>query len=309
MVDLSIIIVSWNAKAYLEECLGSLSIPAAELSKEILVIDNDSHDGSPEMVEEKFPQVKLIRSGANLGFSKANNIGIRASDGRYLCLINSDVRVLPGCLERMADFMDRNPQVGISGPRMLNRDHSMQVSCRKSPSLWNNFCAASGLAALFPRSFFFSSEQMFYFAHDRTLPVDVIAGCYWIVRRSAMEDFGLLDEAFFFYGEDLDWCKRCRTAGWDVVFHPGGEAVHYQGGSSSNDPLRFSVAQQSAVLQYWEKHHSALASSMLRLILFLGTILRLIRDGAAYVFNKSDRARRVVRLRGYYGCLRALVWL
>lgn len=306
MIDISIIIVSWNAKAFLEECLDSLSAPLAQDNVEIFVVDNASSDGSPEMVEAKFPRVKLIQAGGNLGFSKANNLGIRASTGRYVCLINSDVKVLGDCLWAMVKFMDENPTVGIGGPRMLNRDGTMQVSCRKLPSLWNNFCASSGLAAAFPHTAFFTSEQMFYFPHDRVARVEVIAGCYWIVRRSAMDQFGLLDEAFFIYGEDVDWCRRCWTSGWEIVFAPVGEAIHYQGGSSSNDPVRFSVAQQQAVIQYWRKHHSAVAVFFERWILGLGIVLRMVRESIACVVSKTHRARHEKRLKGLRNCLKSL---
>src|ERR1017187_8350071 len=137
-MDISVIIVNWNTKDFLEQCLTSLTLTPSNRSIETIVVDNGSSDGSPEMVEDKFPQVKLIRSHENLGFARANNLGIQNSSGRYISLVNSDVKVLPGCLDALADYLDRNPGVGNVGPRILNGDMSLQSSCRRFPSLWNN---------------------------------------------------------------------------------------------------------------------------------------------------------------------------
>ena len=175
-MDISVIIVAWNAKPYLELCLASLAEAPPRRSMEIIVVDNASADGSADMIESRFPEVKLIRSNENLGFAKGNNVGIRQCQGRYIALVNPDVIVFPGCLDALADFLDENPKVGNVGPRVLNPDMSMQSTCRQSPTLWNNFCSATGLATVFKNSSFFAGEHMFYFRHDRTLAVDVLVG-------------------------------------------------------------------------------------------------------------------------------------
>lgn len=284
-MDISVVIVSWNAKGFLEECLQSLADSGTSRSMEVIVVDNASADGSPEMVQEKFPQVKLIRNGKNLGFAKANNVGIRESAGRYVSLVNSDVKILGDCLGALVGYMDQHPDVGNVGPKILNRDLTLQSSCRQFPSLWNNFCEASGLNKVFRGNKLFSGEHMVFFPHDQELAVDVLVGCFWMVRRETFEQIGLLDEDFFIYAEDVDWCRRCWDAGWRVVFFPGSQAIHYRGGSSANDPERFAVEQQKAVLHYWEKHHGPVGRLAVRAIMRFRYALR-------YLFNRSSHVTK-----------------
>jgi glycosyltransferase involved in cell wall biosynthesis len=140
-VDISVVIVAWNAKPYVELCLESLTKAPPRRNMEVFVVDNASEDGTSEMIEAKFPWVKLIKSFENLGFSRGNNVAIRQCQGRYIALVNPDVIVFPGCLDALADFLDQNPKVGNVGPKVLNPDMSMQSTCRRFPSLWNNFCS------------------------------------------------------------------------------------------------------------------------------------------------------------------------
>jgi GT2 family glycosyltransferase len=251
---------------------------------EVIVVDNNSSDGSPEMVEAEFPHVKLIRAGANLGFSKANNVGIRQSGGRYVSLINSDAKVIGNCLDVLVDYMDNHPDVGNVAPKVLNGDMTLQANCRRFPTLWNNFCEASGISKLLRKNRYFTDELMHDFAHDREMDVDVLVGCFWLVRKETFEEVGLLDEDFFIYAEDVDWCKRCWDSGWRVTFFPGAEAIHYRGGSSSNDPGRFSEEQYKAVLQYWQKHHGPAAQLGIRAIKnfrrMLRTVFRFVKPSA-----------------------------
>src|SRR6204780_3023836 len=202
-IDISVVIVGWNAEHYLELCLESLAKAPPRRSMEVFVVDNASTDGSAEMIESKFPWVKLIRSSENLGFSRGNNVAIRQSQGRYVALVNPDVIVFPGCLDALADFLDENPKVGNVGPRVLNPDMTMQSTCRRFPTLWNNFCTAAGLASAFKGSQFFAGEHMFYFQHDRTMAVNVLVGCFSMIRRETFDAVGLLDENLFMYGDDV----------------------------------------------------------------------------------------------------------
>jgi GT2 family glycosyltransferase len=286
-VDISVVIVSWNAKLFLEECLTSLYSPKPNRNTEVIVVDNNSQDGSPEMVQTLFPQVKLIQAGKNLGFSKANNIGIRESLGKYVCLLNSDAKTLGNCLDILADYLDRHPDVGNVGPLVFNGDMTKQGTCRRFPTLWNNFCEAVGLSKIFRKSAFFSDEHMNNFAHDRELDVDVLVGCFWMVRKETFEEVGLLDEDFFIYAEDVDWCKRCWNSGWKVTFYPAAQGVHYRGGSSANDPGRFSAEQHRAVLQYWQKHHGPAAQLGIKAIRHLRAIMR---SGSRIVKSTAKRA-------------------
>jgi GT2 family glycosyltransferase len=306
-IDISVVIVGWNAKHYLELCLDSLAKAPPRRNMEVLVVDNASTDGSVEMIETKFPWVKLIKSPENLGFSKGNNVAIRQCQGRYVALVNPDVIVFPGCLDALADFLDQNPKVGNVGPRVLNPDMSMQSTCRRFPTLWNNFCSASGLSSKFKNSRFFAGEHMFYFLHDRTLAVDVIVGCFSFIRREAFDSVGLLDEDLFMYGDDVDWCRRARSAGWGVVFYPGAQAIHDRGKITAPYPVRFAVAQQRSVLHYWSKHHGFLAVTGIRSIMLFHHLLRYTFAVASSLLHPTRGAKGDVRKQVSGACLRELL--
>ncbi len=151
--------------------------------------------------------------------------------------------------------MEANPEAGLAGPRVLNGDGTVQASCMRAPTWWNCLSETLGLHRLFPGRSVFAPVKMDYWAHDTRRDVDVLSGCFWFARRAAVEDIGLLDERFFFYAEDMDWCRRFRNGGWRVAFVPQAQAIHYGGGSSSNAPVRFFIEKRKADLKYWRKHH------------------------------------------------------
>ena len=306
-VDISVVIVGWNAKHYLELCLESLTKAPPHRSMEVLVVDNASTDGSVEMIEAKFPWVTLIKSNENLGFAKGNNVAIRQCKGRYIALVNPDVIVLPGCLDALAEFLDQNPKVGNVGPRVLNPDMSMQSTCRRFPTLWNNFCSATHLESAFKGSRFFAGEHMFYFPHDRTLAVDVLVGCFSMIRREAFDAVGLLDEDLFMYGDDVDWCRRARNAGWQVVFYPGGRAIHDRGKITAPYPLRFALAQQRSVLHYWSKYHGFWGLLGIRSIMMFHHLLRYTFAVASGFLQAKQRPEGDVRKQVSGACLRELL--
>ena len=287
--DISVVITSWNAKSFLLQCLQSIVEGEIKHSVEVIVVDNGSTDGSCEAVKEKFRDVVLIEKSENHGFAKANNIGMLSSKGRYICLVNSDIKVLNGCLDRMVNYMDENPQVGILGPKVLWGDMTLQSSCRMVPTLWNNFCPAVGLNRIFRRSKLFSGEHMLHFQHDRIERVDVLVGCFMMVRREAIERVGLLDERFFIYGEDIDWCKRFWDAGWEVVFFPFAEVIHYGRGSSSNAPLKFVLEQEKTVIQYWKKHHGFGKQQAFKAIRLCHHLLRVLAGSLALFAGRKKR--------------------
>jgi GT2 family glycosyltransferase len=306
-VDISVVIVGWNARRYLELCLESLTDQPPRRSMEIIVVDNASSDGSADMIAARFPQVKLIKSSENLGFAKGNNVAIRECHGRYIALVNPDVIVFPGCLDSLADFLDQNPKVGNVGPRVLNPDRTLQSSCRRFPTLWNNFCSATGLAGRFKNSRFFAGEHMFYFPHDRTLAVDILVGCFSMIRREAFDAVGLLDENLFMYGDDVDWCRRCWKAGWQVVFYPGAEAIHDRGKITAPYPVRFAVAQQRSVVYYWTKHHSFIGVLGIRSIMLFRHLLRYTFAFLSDLAHSQGRPRNNVSKKVSGACLRELV--
>jgi hypothetical protein len=302
-MDLSVVIVCWNAKHYLELCLESLAKAPPRRSMEVLVVDNASTDGSVEMIETKFPWVKLIRSSENLGFAKGNNVAIRQCQGRYIALVNPDVIVLPGCLDALADFLDHDTKVGNVGPLILNPDRTLQSSCRRFPTVWNNFCSATSLATAFKNSRFFAGEHMFFFPHDQTLAVDVLVGCFSMIRREAFDAVGLLDEGLFMYGDDVDWCRRCWKAGWQVVFYPGARAIHDRGKITAPYPVRFAVAQQRSVLYYWTKHHGFWGVLGIRGIIFFRHLMRYTFAALSGLARPQGSVQNEVRKQVSAACL------
>lgn len=306
-VKVSVVIVSWNAKTYLEECLRSLNNKVYSGPMEIVVVDNASEDGSADMVRLRFPNVELVPCTENLGFSKANNIGMQRCTGEYIALVNSDVQVLEGCMNILVNYCLKHPDVGLVGPFIIGRDGKQQISCRAAPNLWDLFCRALALDVWFPRSRLFNGSFLGHCDQRRIVTVDVLSGCFWLVSRRAIEEVGFLDELFFIYGEDLDWCKRFRDAGWGVVFVPEAKAIHYGGASSGNEPVRFSVEMQKADLQYWNKHHSSLAADSYVLVAVLHHSLRIIGHWSIAVLVGKGKPERLTKVRESVACLRWLI--
>ena len=307
-VELSVVIVAWNAKHYLKLCLESLASAPPRRSMEVLVVDNASADDTVAMVEARFPWVNLIKSKENLGFAKGNNVAIRQCRGRYIALVNPDVIVFPGCLDTLADFLDQHAEVGNVGPRVFNPDMTQQSTCRRFPTLWNNLCSATHLEGLFKGNRFFAGEHMFYFPHDRTLAVDVIVGCFSMIRREAFDEVGLLDEGLFMYGDDVDWCRRAWNANWQVYFCPDARAIHDRGKTTAPYPAHFAVAQQRSILHYWTKHHTFFGVLGIRSIMLFHHLLRY----AITVLSDLARSRKglhsEVRKQVSGACLRQLLY-
>ncbi len=301
----SVIIVTWNGKRYVEECLHSLTL-SADIPTEVLVVDNASTDGTPDLVARAFPEFSVTRNTKNLGFAKANNIGIRLSRGKYLCLVNSDVVLPPGCLSALLDYMEANPDVAVAGPQMLGVDHAVHRSTMRLPSLTNAFCRAFALDRLPLLSQLCGGQLMAEFSHDYTSDVEVLNGWFWIIRREAVEQVGLLDERFFMYGEDLDWCRRFRKAGWRLVFYAGARALHYGAASSSAAPVRFYVEMQRANLQYWRKHHGTRQTATYCGILVIHHLIRVIAHSAACLVSVERRAESVSKIKRSW---RLMAWL
>ena len=306
MIRLSIVIVTWNCDGFIAQCLRSLETVRSS-STELLVVDNASTDTTTEIVRREFPWVRLIENKANVGFAKANNIAIEAATGQYLCLINPDVVVLPGCIQDMLSFMDGHDSVGVMAPAMVGSDGQVVRSCMRLPTVWNCLCDALALYRVFPHSALFGGQNMHDFSRDSVQDVDVLNGWFWLVRRAAIAQVGLLDERFFMYGEDVDWCTRFRRAGWRLVYYPLAKAIHYGGGSSTNDAIRFYIELQKANLQYWKKHKRAFAQAAFLLIIACQQLLRVTGYGLLYVASRSHSAEAACKIRRSLACLRWLV--
>ena len=305
-IDVTFIIVSWNAKDYLLECLRSLIQTQRGYVGEIIIVDNASADGSAQAVQEAFPSVRLVQNEKNVGFARANNAGIKLARGRYLCLVNSDVEVHDGCVASLVQEMDAQPALGMIGPKLLERDGRTQVSCWGFPSLWNMFCCALFLDRLFPKVGLFNGYQLMHRQKDEAQDVDILGGAFWLARREAVQKVGGLDEGFFMYGEDMDWCKRFWQEGWRIRFHPSACAVHYGGASSANAPTRFYIEMQRANLQYWRKHHSRVAWIAIYLIYCLHHLVRIVTHFGAMLVRASRRADHRFKVQRSMACL---AWL
>jgi len=234
-MDLSIIIVNYNVKELLRACLKSLQplIVNRESLIELFVVDNASGDGSVEMVRKEFPDVKLIASDKNLGFAKANNLAIKQAQGRYLLFLNPDTVVPEETLPEMIKFMDENPEVGVATCFVELASGGMDIDCHRGfPTPWASFCHFSRLAKLFPRSKIFGQYHQIWKDLTKIHEIDSCCGAFMMVRREAMEEVGVWDEDFFFYGEDLDWCYRFQEKDWKVVFYPHCKIIHHKGASS-----------------------------------------------------------------------------
>jgi GT2 family glycosyltransferase len=299
----SVVIVVWNAKQYVLECLESLREHCGNVCSEVIVVDNASSDGTPELVAEMFPEFKLIRNPENFGFAKANNIGIAETSGDYICLVNSDVKFIDDCISPMVCYLSDHAAVGMVGPKMLAANGEVRRSTMRFPTVWNNFCRAVGLDSLFKKSRSFGGLMMADFDHQTTAPVEVLNGWFLLVRRSAVERVGLLDPQFFMYGEDVDWCYRFRKAGESVVFFAEAGAIHYGGASSANAPLRFYLELYRATWQYWRKHHSGLAQLGFLVAFSLHHSVRLLVSGCIYLCSPAQRTHTAARFRRSLACL------
>ena len=307
--DYSFIIVSWNTKTYLRQCLDSIRADSEGLDVEVIVVDNLSSDGSAEMVQEEYPWVVLIRNDTNVGFARANNQAIAISSAKYLCLVNSDVVIHPGCLHQMKDFLDSNPKIGLAGPKVLNADGTLQASCRETPTLRSVLYRAAALDTVFPRSSTFGAHFMTHWGYDDIRDVGILSGCCWFARRVAVEEVGVLNETFFMYAEDMDWCLRFHRGGWSVMFNPAASITHYGGASSSRQQKRFFVEKQRADLKYWRMHHGRASFLAYYAAVTFEHSCRVAGYGLRWLVRPSSRADSAAKVERSGACLARLLTL
>jgi len=253
--DVSVIIVNYNVREFLRQSLLSLRRALAVLSAEIFVVDNASVDGSVEMVRQEFPEVKIIANHKNLGFARANNQALRQALGRFVVLLNPDTVVQENTFSAVQTFLAQHPETGIVGCKVLNPDGTLQLACRRSfPAPWVAFTRLTGLSQLFPKSRWFGRYNLTYLPEDETAEVEAVSGSFMAVRREAVEQVGMLDESFFLYGEDLDWCFRLRAAGWKIHYFPGTQIIHFKGESAKQSDLDNLRLFYQAMGQFVHKH-------------------------------------------------------
>ena len=284
-IDLAIIIVNYNASALLSGCLTSVFASAGDFSYTVCVVDNGSSDDSVAMMRDRFPQAGLIVSETNLGFSAGNNLALRQlglSDRqlprngpfpRYILLLNNDTVLPANALADMIQFMDERPDLGVAGPRVRRPDGTLDLACRRSfPTPWVSFCRMTRLSRLFPRSKRFNAYNLSYLPEDAVHPVDSVVGAFMQVRTQAIVEVGLLDEAYFMYGEDLDWAKRIKSAGWEVWYNGEVEITHVKEASSRRS-RKARRAFYEAMWIFYRKHYRANSSWILDKLIWLSIAL------------------------------------
>ena len=269
----SIIIVSYNVRAFLEQALLSLREALKDYSHEIIVVDNASSDGTPVFLKRHFHDVLLIENSENLGFARANNIGMALSRGEFICLLNPDTIVQEDTFVALISFFKENHDAGMLGAKVLNPDGSLQLACRRSfPTPWVALTKIIGLARLFPRSTLFGKYNLTYLDPEQTAEVEAISGSFMLVRRSVVQQVGGFDEDFFMYGEDLDWCYRIRQAGWKIYYVPKTQIIHFKGESSKKSPFQqrrlFYEAMRLFVLKHFNKSSAVIPSWLLVIAIY-----------------------------------------
>lgn len=261
--DVSFIIVSFNTRQLLAECLRTIMALCGRVKQETFVVDCNSNDGSPELVSHEFPWVKLLRSERNLGFANANNLAFPHCRARYVVLLNSDAFLTQHALERSVAHMDGAPGVGLGGAQLVGRDGVWQPSARLFPSLLNDFLSLSGLSAKYPRSPFFGRADRTWADPEQAAAVDWVPGAYAIIRRDVLERVGYFDPRFFLYYEEVDLCRRIKAAGYEIWYWPDSQVIHLGGESSktvshlslSSSGAQLTLWRMRSALLYYRKHH------------------------------------------------------
>jgi len=274
-IDVSILIVNYNTCDLLRQCLRSIFMEDQGLELEVLVVDNGSTDRSGEMVTREFPEARLIRNSRNLGFSVANNTAMREARGRFLLLLNSDTIVLPGTLRRIVDYLEQNPEVGVAGCRLVRPSGEIDYACRRSfPTPLVSLTRFVRLNRLFPRSRLFARYNLTYLEERGTYEVDSVVGAFMLLRREVVDEVGGLDEDYFMYGEDIDWCFRIKRANWKVAYVGDTDIIHYKGASSRKESFRMNYHFHRAMVLFHTKHLSRSYPAILNAAVYVGILAR-----------------------------------
>jgi len=295
MTDLSIVIVNWNTRDLLAQCLDSIREVGGDLPLEVIVVDNASTDGSVEMMEKRFPEVRRIVNEENEGFVQANNQALSQCQGRTVLLLNSDTRLLPGALEVPLRFMEQHPKVGMVGVKLLNDDRSFQASYTPFPTLWREFLILSGLGRRLIRPSFPSHGPP---EDGKARPISgYVEGAYMLARRRAIEEVGGLDERIFMYAEDVDWCYRFEQSGWEIWFLPQVSIIHYGGQSTCKRQRRMEAELYRSRVYFFEKHYGRWTAAALRAMIYVLTGVKIVVYRGLRLVTGGKRGRLVTSWR------------
>lgn len=307
-MDLSIIVVNWNVKDLLRDCLNSLLTAAQSsphLTTEIIVIDSASTDGSPHMVRTEFPQVQLVASTENLGYANGNNRGVELAQGRYLFLLNPDTVVEPDAPARMIDYLESHPSTGALGPQLLWPDGSVQSSRRRFPTLGSLFWESTLLGQWFPDNRHLRRYHLADQPPDQTQPVDWVVGAALLIRREAWQQVGPIEADFFMYFEETDWCKRCVQASWQIHYLPAAKITHFEGKSSEQVFADRTIRFQRSKIRYTRKYFGVGWAVALRIFLWSTFAFQWAEETAKWLIGHRRSLRRE-RMTAYGQVLRSL---
>lgn len=304
---IDILIISYNTAQLTCEAISSVFSETDMNDKRLIVLDNASSDDSVSLITSKFDDIKLIASDINYGFALGNNIAAKESAAEYILLLNPDTVVLDGAIDKLFAFAKKNPQAGIWGGRTLYGDRTLNpLSCFGRMTLWNQFCRGSGLAAVFKSSQFFNSEEFGGWQRDSVREVDIVSGCFLLIKRSLWEQLHGFDEKFFMYAEDADLCLRARQLGANPMITPEATIIHYGGASEgvrADKMVRLLTAKTELIQSYWPRWKQPLGKLMLGLWVLTRIIaLSIVKPGSKNLLSwKEVWKRRKIWLKGYVG--------
>lgn len=314
-MDVSIVIVNWNTRDILRGCLKSIYEQTVKSKIEVIVIDNASGDGSVDMLKSEFPHVVSIENSENRGYAAGVNQGIAVAKGRYVLVLNSDTIICNNAIEKTMRYADRHPEAAVIGCQVLEDSDKIQMTCFRFPSLTNLFLSAFGLAKVFKYNRVLGREWMLWWDRKSERQVDVVSGSCMLVRWEAIEQVGGMDEDYFLYYEETDWCYRFAKAGWEMRFWPGVKIIHCHGGrnSSKQEAVKMFVQMQKSCLTFFRKHHGIVSYILARLLLTISFMLRcyawtvvqltkyLLRDNCNYAKKKVTQSWLALKYCGF-GC-------
>ncbi|MBN1764019.1 MAG: glycosyltransferase family 2 protein [Sedimentisphaerales bacterium] len=287
-MDVTIIIVNWNTRDILRDCLKSIYAQTRNITFEVIVVDNASADNSVQMIRTEFPQIILIENADNRGFAAGNNQGLEIARGRYVLLLNPDTIVLEGAIQKTVIFAEQHPKVAVIGIRNDRPGGRLIKNCFQFASVQNLIISSLGLHRLFPQSRFFGRERLLWWDYQSVREVDVVAGCCMLVRREAIDRAGMMDEAYFMYGEEMDWCWRFKKAGWKILYYPDARIIHYGGMSAAQNPVEMRAAQQKSFLYFIKKRQGLFAMYIARYLFFVSGLVRLGYWGCRWIFSFGE---------------------
>jgi N-acetylglucosaminyl-diphospho-decaprenol L-rhamnosyltransferase len=291
MPELAVIYVNWNARDLLQKSIAALPQAIASVSYDVWVVDNASSDGSPDRVQADFPHVNLVRNTANVGFARANNQAMQAASGEYFLLINTDAFAAPGSIDQMLALAQSQPQAGIVGARLVNPDGSFQASYVDFPGLAQEFMILSGLGRKIYGPWYPNHASQ---PADPARCVDYVQGACLLVRRQAYEAVGGMDEGYFMYAEEVDWCRSMRQAGWQVWYQPAASVMHVGGASSRTRAVQRETDLYISRVRYFRKHHNLLETRALEGMIVASAGLKYALHTLLNLLNRSRFTRKTV---------------